>query len=240
MAEGKPAPQADARPAVRQDNQTPELFGQTPWQTVGPYFHFQLPWKGCADLLGTSTLGARLDLMPADHCLLYSTSAHAAVEGTAISVTGAVLDGRGEAVPDALLEFWQADAAGRYHSADDRRVSPPASPQFMGFARCATAADGSYQLRTILPGPVPGPRGLPQAPHIAVGVLGRGLLKRLVTRIYFEGQSANAGDFVLAQVPAARRDTLIARRAEARPDGLESYHFDIRLHGGQETVFFDC
>jgi protocatechuate 3,4-dioxygenase alpha subunit len=96
-----------------------------------------------------------------------------------------------------------------------------------------TGADGSFVLETIKPGVVPGPDGRPQAPHLVVGILARGLLTRLVTRLYFADE-ANAPDPILALVPAPRRSTLIARRiAEGR------YRFDIVLQGEGETVFFD-
>jgi protocatechuate 3,4-dioxygenase alpha subunit len=216
------------------DNQTPGLFGQTPWQTVGPFFHYQLPWRGGADLLGSSDLGARLDLIPPEHCLLYRAVERGPVSGTPIELSGSVLDANGAAVPDALLEIWQANAAGRYHSADDPRTQLPLQAAFAGFGRAATAPDGSFRFRTILPGRVPGPGDVLQAPHIAVGILGRGLLKRLVTRIYFEGEAANATDPILALVPAARRETLIARRV-----GEHGYRFDVHLQGEHETVFFE-
>ena len=243
---------ADAMTDVhsRPDNQTAELFGQTPWQTVGPFFHYQLPWRGCADLTGCSDLGARLDLMPAEHCLLYCPIERGPVSGPAIEIIGSVLDANGAVVPDAMLEIWQANAAGRYNSPDDARTQLPLEAAFAGFGRADTAAAGSFRFRTILPGRVPGPGGVLQAPHIAVGVLGRGLLKRLVTRIYFEGEAANAADPILALVPAARRDTLIARRIagqrdaghgaqDGAQDGAWTYRFDVHLQGERETVFFD-
>jgi len=223
------------------DNLTPEIFGQTPWQTVGPFFHYQLPWRGCADLVGCSDLGARLDLMPSEHCLLYRATGRERVRGEPIEIIGSVLDANGEAVPDAMLEIWQANAAGRYHSPDDARAELPLDAAFAGFGRTATAADGTYRFRTIMPGRVPGPNDLLQAPHIAVGVLGRGLLKRLVTRIYFEGDAANETDPILGLVPAARRPTLIARREGNAQGGGGAviYRFDVHLQGERETVFFD-
>ncbi|HEX4025062.1 MAG TPA: protocatechuate 3,4-dioxygenase subunit alpha [Steroidobacteraceae bacterium] len=225
------------------DNQTPEIFGQTPWQTVGPFFHYQLPWKGCADLTGCSDLGARLDLMPAEHCLLYRAAERGPISGEPIRIIGRVLDANGTPVPDALLEIWQANAAGRYHSPADPRSELPLQAAFAGFGRAATAADGTFHFRTIMPGPVPGPGARLQAPHIAVGVLGRGLIKRLVTRIYFEGDAANETDPILAMVPASRRHTLIARRTaggDGGEDGVAAYCFDVHLQGERETVFFDC
>lgn len=194
------------------DNQSPELFGPTPSQTVGPFFHYALPWHGCADLLAASGLGARPDLFPPEHDVLHRTTARDEARGEPIEIAGTVRDGEGAPVPDALIETWQADADGRYAAG------------FAGLARAATERDGTYLIRTVRPGRVGA-----QAPHVAVGVLGRGLLKRLVTRVYFGDDT----DAVLASVPAARRHTLIAR--------LESpgrFRFDIVLQGADETVFF--
>ncbi|HUO01349.1 MAG TPA: hypothetical protein VMU31_01120, partial [Rhizomicrobium sp.] len=95
------------------DNQSKELFGQTPWQTVGPFFHYGLPWKGGADLTGMSELGARTDLMPLEHYLLREPAARENVEGEKIEIFGRVLDSDGQPVPDAMIEIWQADAQGR-------------------------------------------------------------------------------------------------------------------------------
>jgi protocatechuate 3,4-dioxygenase alpha subunit len=210
------------------DNQTEALSGPTPWQTVGPFFHYALPWHGCADLTGTSGIGARPELMAAAHERLYRAPGKAVPVGEKIAIAGRVLDGDGNGVPDALLEIWQADAAGRYGAPEG------ANQSFCGFGRCATAEDGSYRFLTIKPGAVVAPDGAVGAPHIAVGVLGRGILKRLVTRLYFEDEAANERDAVLALVPVERRATLLARR-----DG-DGYRFDIRLQGAGEAVFFQC
>jgi protocatechuate 3,4-dioxygenase alpha subunit len=145
-------------------------------------------------------------------------------EGTpgAVWVWGTVFDGAGEPVPDALIETWQADADGRFDHPDDPRG---AVPGFRGFGRCPTDTDGAYAIRTVLPGALPG-----QAPHIDVSVFARGLLHRVVTRIYFADDPA---DPVLASVPAERRSTLIATKSGG------GYRFDVRLQGEGETVFFD-
>jgi protocatechuate 3,4-dioxygenase alpha subunit len=135
----------------------------------------------------------------------------------AVWLRGEIRDGAGAVLQDALVETWQADPAGRFH-ADD----------FRGFGRCPTGDDGRYGIRTVKPGPVRG-----QAPHLTVAVFARGLLHRVLTRVYFPDEAAaNAADPVLAAVPAHRRDTLIAQPA---PDG---YRFDITLQGPDETVFF--
>jgi protocatechuate 3,4-dioxygenase alpha subunit len=135
-------------------------------------------------------------------------------------IRGEVRDGAGEVVQDALVETWQADPDGRFGGA------------FRGFGRCPTDDDGRYAIRTRKPGPVPAPGGGMQAPHLDVSVFARGLLHRVVTRIYFAGEPANDTDPVLRAVPADRRGTLIAT-----PD-VDGYRFDIRLQGPDETVFF--
>ena len=211
-----------ANPAPRVDNQDPALFGQTPWQTVGPYFHYGLAWKGGADLIGDSEIGARPDLFPTEHYVLASPSAKGEVAGEQIVLEGVVLDAAGQVVPDAMIEIWQADSAGRY-------ADGSSNSGFIGFGRSSTSEDGVYRFRTIRPGRVDDV----QAPHIAVGVFGRGLLKRLATRVYFEDEAANADDPILALVPAERRGTLIARKRG------DVWRFDIVLQGEAETVFFD-
>jgi protocatechuate 3,4-dioxygenase alpha subunit len=132
-------------------------------------------------------------------------------------IRGRVLDGEREPIPDALLETWQASPAGRYDE-----------PGFFGFGRCPTDEDGAYAIRTVKPGPVGD-----QAPHIAVAVFARGLLNRVMTRIYFpDEEAANAADPVLSGLDDAARATLVAA---AEGDG---YRFDVRLQGPDETVFF--
>jgi protocatechuate 3,4-dioxygenase alpha subunit len=221
---------------VAADNQSPELFGQTPSQTVGPFFHYALPWKGAADLVGQSALGARTELFPASHDVINVSPPRGAVAGEVIEVRGRVFDGDGAPVSDALIEIWQANAAGRYASPDDPRTDLPLDEGFIGFGRAATLDDGSYRFRTIRPGPVPGPGNTLQAPHMALGVLGRGLTKRLVTRLYLADGAGLEADPILALVPAERRSTLIAETSA----GSSLYRFDIVLQGAGETVFFDC
>ncbi|HZS63530.1 MAG TPA: protocatechuate 3,4-dioxygenase subunit alpha [Xanthobacteraceae bacterium] len=194
------------------------MAGVTPSQTVGPYFSFGLDPKGRYDWV--QTVGN--DLVTAD------------ATGERILIEGRVLDGDGAPVNDAMLEIWQADAAGRYaHPADQRRPNA----QFKGFGRAGTDADGGFAFSTIKPGCVAGPDGKPQAPHILVAVFSRGMVRHLYTRLYFEDEKTNAGDPILALVPAERRATLIAKRQDK--DGRVAYRFDIRLQGENETVFFD-
>src|SRR5262245_23764456 len=191
---------------------------RTPSQTVGPYLHIGLT---------QGAYGARE--------IFSAKLADAGLAGPHIRLEGRVYDGEGNVLPDAVLEIWQADGQGRYaHPADGR---PLASNSFRGFGRCPTDKDGGFAFDTVKPGSVPGPNGSAQAPHINVGVLARGVVKRLFTRIYFPGEAANASDPILALVPADRRDTLIAKPDPAKPGLLR---FDIRLQGAGETVFFDA
>src|ERR1700757_4728139 len=220
--------------APRQDNLDPALFGQTPSQTVGPFFHYGLPWKGGADLAGQSGMGARPDLFPEDHYVLNISSPTGTPQGEVIEIAGRVTDGAGAIVADAMIEIWQANAAGRYASTDDDRDDVPLDPNFIGFGRAATDKDGVYRFRTIRPGSVPGLGNSLQAPHLALSVFARGVLKRLVTRCYFADAEGNDTDPVLNAVPEARRGTLIAQRKD---DG--SWWLDIVLSGQDETVFFE-
>lgn len=180
------------------------MSGATPFQTVGPFFHFGLSFDGSNRLKG---------------------------KGPRIVIEGAVTDGAGAAVPDAMIETWQADAGGRYRHPEDTRGA--ADPVFDGFGRTATDAKGRFSLDTIKPGPVPGPGNRLQAPHLVVGFFARGLLTRLVTRIYFDDEAANETDPILELVPGARAGTLVAKRI-----GDGRYRFDIALQGKNETVFF--
>jgi len=198
-------------------------LGQTPWQTVGPFFHYALPHPGGADLVAASDAGARPELTSADRFRLEGLARPEPVAGEVIEIEGRIVDGAGAPLPDALVEIWQADAEGAY------------GEQFAHFGRAATSEDGGFLFRTIRPGRVAGPGNTLQAAHIAVGVFGRGVMKRLVTRIYFEGEPGLDEDPVLALVPESRRRTLLARDA-----GPGRYRFDIVLQGPDETVFFDC
>jgi protocatechuate 3,4-dioxygenase alpha subunit len=145
----------------------------------------------------------------------------------AIRIEGQVLDGNGEPVPDALLEIWQPDDRGRYRTRGKSR--DPAT----GFGRCRTDAEGVYSFMTLKPGATPAPDGRAQAPHLNVTVFARGLLRHLVTRMYFPDEmEANATDPVLNLVEPARRETLIAKTCAG------VLRFDIRLQGERETVFF--
>jgi protocatechuate 3,4-dioxygenase alpha subunit len=181
-------------------------------QTVGPFFSIGMERLNCAELAGPGIAGER------------------------VAIEGRVLDADGVGVPDAVIELWQANSHGKYAHPEDFQ-DKPAEAGFLGYGRIATDEDGKFRFATIKPGPVPGPDGKSQAPHIAVSVFMRGLLRRVVTRIYFPDEAGNAGDFALRLVEAARRETLIARKVP-RMDGLLKW--DVIMQGPGETVFFDC
>ncbi|HBW19556.1 MAG TPA: protocatechuate 3,4-dioxygenase subunit alpha [Actinobacteria bacterium] len=195
------------------DQQTaPPAAGQlTPSQTVGPFLAIGLPWPDGPQVAGPDAEGA-------------------------ITISGRVLDGTGEPVPDALVETWQAAPDGSFAHPDDPRGG--GDPAFRGFGRCPTDAGGRYQISTVRPGALPGPDGRMAAPHIDVSVFARGLLDRVVTRIYFGDEAeANAADPVLSSISdEGRRRTLVATAEGDRPG---RFRFDIRLQGSGETVFFD-
>jgi protocatechuate 3,4-dioxygenase alpha subunit len=160
-------------------------------------------------------------------------------EGTrgAVAITGRLYDGAGNIIPDGLIETWQATPDGRFAHPDDPRGPVPAGYRdFRAFGRCPTAPDGSYRIVTLKPGPLPAPDGSIEAPHLDVSVFARGLLDRVVTRMYFpDEQTANAADPVLSSIqPPRRRPTLLA---VPEPEG--ELRFDIYLQGDRETVFFD-
>jgi protocatechuate 3,4-dioxygenase alpha subunit len=192
-----------------------ERLGLTPSQTVGPYLHLGLSWADGPFVVPEATPGSFV-------------------------IRGRVLDGHGEPVVDALVESWQADPAGCFgdacgpqlgHAAheDDPRRGPAG---FRGFGRCETDGEGRYWLRTVKPGPLPDRDGGVEAPHLDLSIFARGLLDRVVTRLYFADE-ANDDDPVLQRVDPDRRATLIARPVDG------GYGFDIRLQGPGETVFFD-
>lgn len=184
----------------------------TPSQTVGPYLHIGLAWLTTTDLAKNASAGER------------------------IVVAGSVLDGDGNPIPDAILELWQANADGKYSHPDDTQ-NKPTDPEFSGFGRIPTDKDGRFRFVTIKPGATPGPGSSLQAPHIAVTLFMRGLLRHLYTRIYFSDEAANTTDPILGHIQdSARRNTLIARRSG---DAAE-YRWDVHMQGENETVFFDC
>lgn len=169
-----------------------------------------------------------------------TTIAGPEVPGERVAIRGRVLDGDGNSVPDAVIETWQADAAGRYAHPEDGQP-PVLAGGFVGWGRAPTDDAGWFALETIKPGQVAGPGDSLQAPHLVVLVFMRGLLRHLVTRMYFPGEASNAGDPILALVPAERRATLVARPARAEENfAPHTLVWDIHLQGPDETVFFDA
>jgi protocatechuate 3,4-dioxygenase alpha subunit len=179
----------------------------TPSATVGPYLAIGLTWDDGPTVVPPDTPGA-------------------------IWLRGTVLDGNGDEVPDAMVETWQADPDGRFDHPDDPRG--PSSSGFRGFGRAYTVDGGTYAICTLKPGRVPDGEGGLQAPHVDVSVFARGLLDRVVTRLYFADEAAaNAEDAVLRSLPDdAARQSLIAAPTD------DGYRLDIHLQGPHETVFF--
>ena len=178
-------------------------------QTVGPYLHIGLDWLTTRDIAGRGVKGER------------------------VKIAGRLIDGDGAGVGDGLVEIWQANAAGKYAHPEDKQ-NKPLERGWRGFGRIPTDVKGGFEFNTIKPGRVPGPDGKLQAPHLVVAVFMRGLLKHLATRIYFPDEPANTEDPILKLVPAARRATLMARRA-----GKNALEWNVILQGKNETVFFD-
>lgn len=191
-----------------------ERLGQTPSQTVGPFFTLRLYREGENVLVTPGHKDGR------------------------IVIEGRVLDGDGNHIEDALLEIWQAGRSGRYHHPDDTR-DLELDDGFTGFGRVISDFNtGEYRFETVKPGSVPDVEGAFQAPHISLIVQGRGMLNPVYTRIYFsDEEEANRDDLILRAVPPERRHTLIA---ELTDDGHPKvYRFDVRFQGDDETVFFD-
>jgi protocatechuate 3,4-dioxygenase, alpha subunit len=185
------------------------IFETTPSQTVGPYFAIGLPFDVGPFVVPEDTPGA-------------------------IHITGTIYDGAGVPIPDFLLETWQADPDGRFADLHGYGATSEL-PGFRGFARYGLEdGDGTFDIVTVKPGPVPGLGNQMQAPHIDVSVFARGMLHRCVTRIYFADETeANASDPGLARVPADRWRTLLAQPS------AHGYTIDFRFQGPDETVFFD-
>lgn len=184
-------------------------------QTVGPFFKIGLRWLYREGLVGEGVTGER------------------------VTIRGRVFDGDGVPVPDAVLEIWQANAHGKYNHPEDAQEKP-LEAGFTGFARLPVTEEGVFQFATIKPGPVPGPDGKEQAPHLMVSVFMRGVLRRMVTRMYFPDEPRNGDDFILNLVEPARRSTLIARKiAKKSADAIPELEWNVILQGAEETVFFD-
>lgn len=185
-----------------------ELLGLTPSATVGPFLTLGLSWPDGAELVESTIPGA-------------------------ITISGTLFDGAAVVVPDGLIETWQADPAGRFDHPDDPRGASR-YPGFRGFGRSATDANGRFWLRTLKPGPLPAADGRTEAPHLNVSVFARGMLNRVITRIYFpDEQLANSLDPVLEMLDEQDRSRLVAM-----PTGPARLTFDLRLQGDGQTPFF--
>lgn len=193
---------------------------QTPSQTVGPFFAYSLT---------AAQYGYAYNSI-ANHLLVGPET-----PGEHITVTGRILDGNGQPVPDAIVELWQADSEGHYRT---KPIDPKdkGASEFIGFGRVGTGtqAGAVFRFETIKPGAI----GVDQAPHINVTIFMRGSLRALYTRLYFSDEpTANSRDALLNAIPPDRRNTLLATYSASASGS--SYHLDIRLQGENETVFFD-
>lgn len=192
-------------------------YGETPSQTVGPYFAYGLTAGQYAydftDIADPTVAGPD-------------------AVGEHIRITGTVFDAEANPVNDAMIEIWQADADGNY----TENPVDVASTGFRGLGRCGTGTDAKnrFWFDTVKPGVVADAG----APFVNVIVFMRGMLVHAFTRFYFDDEpDLNAKDAVLQSVPENRRGTLIAKRVET-PTGIE-YQIDIHMQGDAETVFFD-
>lgn len=202
-------------------------LGQTPSQTLGPFFHQGLAREGC----GFQGSESRLELRDVASNLLVTSD----TIGQRVRIEGYVYDGLSKPLPDALIELWQADSEGTYQTRRGHAV--------WGFGRAPTDETGLYFFETIKPGSVPSASGARQAPHLNLIVGARGMARHAFTRLYFEADPSLDADPALARVPAPRRPTLIAKCTGENPEGSEpqrviTYRFDIHLQGDAETVFF--
>ena len=200
-------------PVIAAADFTTAPFGQTPSQTVGPYVHIGLLWPDGEDVVPQGTDGE-------------------------ITVSFTLIDGARNPMSDAMIETWQADADGRFdHPADPRGAVASRTTGFRGFGRAFADETGTMSITTIKPGPLPAENGAVEAPHIDVGIFARGMLERVVTRMYFPDEAeANALDPVLSAVPEHKRARLVAAPVHG------GYHLDIVLQNtdpdGDETPFF--
>jgi len=192
----------------------------TPSQTIGPFFHLGLVSPGDDDLACKTIGGAR-------------------AKGIPIVVTGQVTDEDGRPVRKALIEVWQADSAGKYDHPDDTMPVTP-DPDFKGWGRMLTDAEGRYRFRSIKPGPYPNPGydNWMRPPHIHYSIFAAGLMQRLITQLFFPGEELNDIDPILNGVEDLdQRASLIARALPRAADGALAYEFDIVLRGKLETPF---
>ena len=198
-----------------------DLLHETASQTAGPYVHIGCTPTFCGIDIYGSDLGASMKTGP--------------VQGPEITITGAIHDGMGMVMKDAMIEIWQADAAGLFNSPEETRGA--ADPNFTGWGRSPGDMEtGEFTFETVKPGQVPWPDGRMQAPHISVWIVARGINLGLHTRLYFEDEAeANAVDPILSRIEHQNRiPTLLAKSL-----GDGRYRFDVHIQGPNETIFLD-
>jgi len=198
-----------------------DLHHETASQTAGPYVHIGCTPTFCGIDIYGSDLGASMKTGP--------------VQGPEITITGAIHDGMGMVMKDAMIEIWQADAAGLFNSPEETRGA--ADPNFTGWGRSPGDMEtGEFTFETVKPGQVPWPDGRMQAPHISVWIVARGINLGLHTRLYFEDEAeANAVDPILSRIEHQNRiPTLLAKSL-----GDGRYRFDVHIQGPNETIFLD-
>ena len=189
-------------------------YGITASQTVGPFLKIGLVREGQEYVVPKNASGA-------------------------LKVQGRVYDGEGKPVPDAMIEIWQANVHGKYNHPEDLSDAELVKG-FNGFGRSCTDEEGCFFFVSVKPGRVAGLGNTLQAPHMAINVFARGMLKQQVTRLYFSDEiNANSEDPVLNSIEDVEvRDTLVASKVDDE-NGMTCYKFNIHLQGEKETAFFD-
>ena len=184
---------------------------ETPSQTIGPFFAVGLPWPDGPDVVADGT-------------------------PSALWIGGQVTDGAGEPVPDALVETWQADPAGRF-------AGGSGASGFRGFGRCATDAEGRFRFVTVKPGAYPwkNHHNAWRPAHIHFSLFGRAFAQRLITQMYFPGDPLFPFDPILSSVPEAARERLVSSLDldTTVPEWALGYRWDIVLRGRQATPLED-
>ena len=181
------------------------------------------------------------DIGPLDNDLILNYAKDGEPIGERILVHGHVRDENGRPVPNTLVEFWQANAGGRYRHVNDRYLAP-VDPHFGGCGRTVTDADGYYFFRTIKPGPYPWRNFVNswRPAHIHVSIFGSGFAQRLITQVYFEGDPLIWKDAMIKIIPdrdAVERLIAPLDLNAALPLDMLAYRFDIVLRGRQSTLF---
>lgn len=200
---------------------TNEPLPPTGWHTIGPFFPRTFFKAGDNDL-------ARL-----------SPEAAPTARGERIILHGRVLEEGGGPCVNAVLEAWQADAGGRFrHPLDPHHAE--ADPDFLGWGRAWTDADGRYEFHTIMPAGYADAAG-PRAPHVNLSVLASGIMRRLVTTVFFPAfEAANTRDPILLALPQDGLRRRLVAAEDGTTGGIRRFRFNLVLHGSpeEETPFF--